>query len=264
MKKILIVGDSCVDMYWVGHTSGLSAEAPIPVVKQSQLLVMPGMAGNVQRLLQDLSGVETQLVYGPHLPVKNRLVLEDGTQLARWDVEDWCTPLTAADIAAGHQPDAIIVCDYSKGAISLEALRELRRLAEEGCPIFIDTKGDPFAWLGLPDVTLFPNQLEYAAWRDHYDWMPRVVHKMGAQGMRYLEFGEEKGCIASRAFTVRNVCGAGDSVVAGYAYAKVTGMLDSDALYFAADCAGSFVSSSFSERKIASCIKDHWSKCTSS
>ncbi len=266
-KRVVIVGDSCVDLYWVGVVSGLSAEAPVPVVKQTSSLALPGMAGNVQKLLQDLGGVETQLVLGPnpHLPIKNRLVTEDGTQLARWDVEDWCTPIPDGttlieDVGA---TSAVIISDYGKGAVDARLVKELRTFSEgSDVPLFVDTKSDPFVWIGLPNVTLFPNALEYAQWKAHYDWMPSVVYKHGASGMTYLEYGEAKFSVPARATQVKNVCGAGDSVLAAFTHAIVTGRSPEDAMYFAADCAGSFVSSDYKTRSIISacgCVERAWS-----
>src|SRR5690606_28213031 len=44
---ILIVSDVMLDRYWHGGTSRISPEAPVPVVKVSQVEDRPGGAGNV-------------------------------------------------------------------------------------------------------------------------------------------------------------------------------------------------------------------------
>jgi bifunctional ADP-heptose synthase (sugar kinase/adenylyltransferase) len=237
-------------MYWVGTVAGVSAEAPVPVLKQSSVSAMPGMAGNVQKLLQDLGHLETSLIIGqtPHLPIKNRLMTEGGDQLARWDIEDWCTSLVEEDLNITPAPDAIIICDYAKGAISLEAVKKLRSLCESGIPLFVDTKGDPFVWIGLEQVTLFPNQLEYSRWKDHYDWMPSVVWKQGAQGMSYLRFGKELEHQSATCSRPLNVCGAGDSVIAAWVSASLTHVTTETPLHFASVIAGEFVSRPFNER----------------
>lgn len=259
-KRVVVVGDNCLDLYWIGEAVGLSAEAPVPVVKQSGSLALPGMSGNVQKLLQDLGGIETQLVLAPnaHLPIKNRLVTSDGTQLARWDWEDWCTPLTKSDLRSaleGFTTDVIIISDYNKGALSAEVLKELRDEAEDfGTPLYVDTKNDPFLWIGLPNVTLFPNSVEYARYRDHYDWMPRVVYKQGAAGMSYLEYGETRFTQRAQARIIRNVCGAGDAVLAAWVSAEVRGSLPEDSLSIASQAAGSFVERSFAERHLTSSV----------
>lgn len=247
MKKIAIFGDNCVDAYWIGTAHGLSAEAAVPVIKQTRILSLPGMAGNVQKILQDLGGVETTLFQPllPHLPIKNRLMTESGEQLARWDIEDWCAPVEVDTLMPGipEEFSAAIICDYQKGAVDSCLASRLRSYAEQGLPLFIDTKRDPFIWLGVPQATLFPNDLEYSQWKSHYDWMPSVVHKMGADGIEFLSYGKRVGSLAANAPCVRNVCGAGDSVIAAYAYAQVILGRDIEgSVAFAIDISGEFVS----------------------
>lgn len=260
MKKIAIIGDNCVDAYWVGKVSGVSAEAPVPVVKQSSLLAFPGMAGNVQKLLGDLGGVQTQLIIaeGGSLPTKNRLVTEEGTQLARWDVDDYCTPLSPEEFTRverdGWCPDALIVCDYGKGAISPYVVSRLRTYAEAGIPLFVDTKGDPFTWLGV-DATLFPNQHEFAQWQSHYEWMPSVVLKRSSDGIAYLRYGDELMSLPAEARQVRNVCGAGDAVIAAFTWGAVVGAPIAGALSLANRAAASLVERDFDRRGIDITVK---------
>lgn len=253
-KKILVIGDSCLDMYLVGSATGLSAEAPIPVVKQSSTVIYPGMAGNVARLLMDSSSVTPELLLPAdlHIPVKTRLMLEDGAQLARWDFEDWCSGFSEVELRAlasrGAEFAAIIVSDYGKGTVT-DALHEvLTNLALQGIPLFVDTKGDPFRWLGLQNITLFPNEKEYLQWREHYDWMGSVVHKQGASGMRLLKFGEEQFRVAAATANAVNVCGAGDVVIARFCEATLCGNGLWGSLQYANSFAGDYVQRPFNCR----------------
>lgn len=251
-RVVVVIGDCCVDLYWVGDIYGLSAEAPIPVVKQTHTLALPGMAANVAQLLSGLGGVQVDLMEPSpaHRPIKNRLVTSAGTQLARWDVEDYCWPLQPVDFHwdSGTYPDAIIVSDYGKGAVDQYVIGRVRTAAERGIPLYVDTKGDPYVWLGLPNCTLFPNSQEYLSWRSHYDWMPQVVHKMGPEGMEYMTYGKVVGGVAATARAVQNVCGAGDMVLAAYVHATLAGRDVEGAMAFATDQVGALVERKFNER----------------
>lgn len=256
-KRIVVLGDRCVDLYWVGAVSGISAEAPVPVVKQSAVVALPGMAANVAKLLGDLGGVEVQFLTPAedHLPVKNRLVTEDGTQLARWDFEDWCAAYQNGDTLIPYGgADAVVISDYSKGSVDAKLVKELRTYSESGTPLFIDTKNDPFLWAGLENVILFPNAKEYLQYQDHYDWMPSVVWKRGALGMTYMEYGEEKFSCRAEATQVRNVCGAGDAVIAAWTSAAVRGSLPEDSLRIASQAAGAYVERPWNDRRLTSVV----------
>lgn len=254
MQRIAIFGDNCFDVYWIGEARALSAEAPVPVVKSSRVLTLPGMAGNVHALLSGLGSIDAQLILplAGHDSVKNRLMTEEGIQLARWDVEDFCTPYTEEDLQRFNPAsiDAIIVSDYEKGAIDALTLSYLRSWGEAGTPIFVDTKRDPWTWLGVPGVTLFPNALEFSRWRSHYEWMPSVIYKQGELGISYLRYGEDLLHLPAKATTVRNVCGAGDAVIAAFTWAAVRGYSTRDALAFANRKAAELVSLPFDKRGI--------------
>lgn len=250
---ITVVGDNALDMYWVGTCHSVSAEAPIPVTKVERVLTYPGMAGNVAAMIPGCTLLQPT---HPHLAMKNRLVTPEGQQIARWDVEDYCYPLTPTDWERLPDSDAIIVCDYNKGAIDSLAVAKLRSLAESGTPLFVDTKRDPFMWLGV-DVTLFPNRVEYSQFQSHYDWMPKVVLKKSAEGADYMEFGKvidstpvSNGsmCFGQKIPVVRNVCGAGDCVIAKWVSTKLVGGSNKYCLENAVWAASKYVERPFDQR----------------
>lgn len=254
VPQILIFGDIGVDVYYVGSPRGLSAEAPVPVLTQTEVLALPGMAGNVAVALGNL-GIQATLVQpaNPHYPVKNRVITQDGHQLARWDVDDWCSGYTAEDFAgalgACPSPQAIIVSDYGKGAITKYAQDKLISLAASGIPVYVDTKGDPMGWLG-ENITLFPNSQEYKRWENNYRWLPSVVYKRGAQGIAYLRYGTPVYSLDAWAMIVNNVCGAGDIVIAAWAASQVQGYTKELSLKYANEAASALVEQPFQDRGV--------------
>lgn len=254
--SILVFGDAGADVYYVGEPRGLSAEAPVPVLRQTRVLALPGMAANVAALLGAL-GVDASLCQpaNPHFPVKNRVITGDGHQLARWDVDDWCTPYTADDFQrlAGDIRGAtsIIVADYGKGSIDKYTQSKLLSVIQ-GTPIqlYVDTKGDPMGWLG-ENVTLFPNAKEYQQWENNYRWLPQVVYKRGAQGIAYLQFASPVHSLEANAMMVQNVCGAGDMVIAAWAVGRAKGYSIEQSLAYANEAAACLVEQAYDDRGVS-------------
>ena len=59
--KVLVIGDSCEDVFIYGNITRVAPEAPVPVVVPVRQESNPGMAGNVVANLQAL-GAEVDLI----------------------------------------------------------------------------------------------------------------------------------------------------------------------------------------------------------
>ena len=55
-KTVLVVGDVMLDRYWTGKTSRISPEAPVPVVRVTEIDDRPGGAANVALNVASLGG----------------------------------------------------------------------------------------------------------------------------------------------------------------------------------------------------------------
>jgi D-beta-D-heptose 7-phosphate kinase/D-beta-D-heptose 1-phosphate adenosyltransferase len=232
--KILVVGDLMTDKYYFGTTTRISPEAPIPVVAVYETKQFSGGAGNVRQNLSAL-GAESRLEGGWHnkgtylvYPEKNRLMVGN-TQIARWDEYDKVDPikLERLDEAILHwTPNAIIVSDYGKGSVDQAVINWLEDFswAHKDKPIFIDTKRSPEEFHNLGTlVTFFPNQAEYHQYQNEYDNCRSVVLKQGEKGISQKEFNNTLLSYPAWAKQVVSVCGAGDTVIAAYAFASCTG-----------------------------------------
>lgn len=238
MKNILVLGDWMTDVWWVGKMRGISAEATIPVIKIITKLTFDGGAGNVFWGLRKL-GVRSLLPLIQNVspcPIKNRLVLEDGTQLARWDERDWCEPIEVCDTDRRGPWDAIVVADYAKGAITEKYIESI------DAPMwFVDSRKSPRWWTDLiaPDkITFFPNLKEYAQYHSAFDSMPNVVLKLGPEGLCFRQYGVPLYSEPATARKVVSVCGAGDTVMAAYVMASLRGDSPATALTVAAFAGG--------------------------
>ena len=78
-SNILLIGDSCTDVYDYGTCDRISPEAPVPVLKINKTESLPGMALNVKKCLEAL-GNQVTLHTNKEKIVKNRFVCEKTKQ----------------------------------------------------------------------------------------------------------------------------------------------------------------------------------------
>ncbi|TBR43202.1 bifunctional D-glycero-beta-D-manno-heptose-7-phosphate kinase/D-glycero-beta-D-manno-heptose 1-phosphate adenylyltransferase HldE [Marinomonas agarivorans] len=190
-KHILVVGDVMLDRYWHGGTSRISPEAPVQVVKISNIEDRPGGAANVALGLAQLgvkvtlagivgndenaealtsclekAGVACQFVVSDTCPTITKLrLMSRHQQLIRMDFEESFAEFEQNDglndvvSLAAREADAVIFSDYAKG--TLVNVRELISIVNRiGVPSFIDPKGKDFSiYEGATLVK--PNLLEF-------------------------------------------------------------------------------------------------------
>jgi D-beta-D-heptose 7-phosphate kinase/D-beta-D-heptose 1-phosphate adenosyltransferase len=190
--QVLVVGDVMLDRYWVGGTSRISPEAPVPVVKVHGVDDRPGGAGNVALNIAALGsgaslisvvgqdeaaealrsrlksvGIHTDFQISAGKPTITKLrVMSRHQQLLRMDFEETFGPEDSnsfLDKAKQRLPlmGAMVLSDYAKG--SLQDVQSLIRAAREaGVPVLVDPKGADFArYRGATLMT--PNLHEFEA-----------------------------------------------------------------------------------------------------
>jgi D-beta-D-heptose 7-phosphate kinase/D-beta-D-heptose 1-phosphate adenosyltransferase len=172
--QILVVGDIMLDRYWYGGTSRISPEAPVPVVKVSQIEDRPGGAGNValniaalgagvtlvgitgddeagEALAERLRAARVYcnfLVSSQYPTITKLRVISRQQQLLRMDFEEGFAESDAAamtkralDLVAPM--GAVILSDYAKGALA-DPQPLIKAAREHGVPVFVDPKGSDF------------------------------------------------------------------------------------------------------------------------
>ncbi|GAA0350753.1 bifunctional D-glycero-beta-D-manno-heptose-7-phosphate kinase/D-glycero-beta-D-manno-heptose 1-phosphate adenylyltransferase HldE [Morganella psychrotolerans] len=189
---VLVVGDVMLDRYWHGPTSRISPEAPVPVVKVTEIEERPGGAANVAMNIASLGAnsrlvgltgiddaaralterlnevnVRCDFVGLPTHPTITKLrVLSRNQQLLRLDFEEGFAdvdpqPMLERIEQALPHIGALVLSDYAKGALAhVEAMIALAR--KSGVPVLIDPKGTDFArYRGATLLT--PNMSEFEA-----------------------------------------------------------------------------------------------------
>ena len=145
--KVLLIGDSCTDVYKYGEVKRLNPEAPVPILELKRENITNGMAWNVYNNLKAF-GLDVYMLTNDEKIIKTRYIDEKSNQqILRVDKEPKIKPLkyqqpfherSNTDPPSDDWYDAMVISDYDKGFITQEKMFELVNWFEG--PVFIDTK----------------------------------------------------------------------------------------------------------------------------
>jgi len=206
--NVLLVGDSCLDVYHYGVCERMSPEAPVPVFKETRQETKLGMSGNVRLNLESL-GADVFHHHNTEKIKKHRFIENNyNQQLFRYDEGENITIKPMLPLTFGNF-DAVVVSDYNKGFITPGSFRLLQEQLNPLVPIFVDSK--------KKDLRIFKNCIikinESEVKRGTIDPTQEVVVTLGGHGALWKNqiFKTEK-------VDVYDVCGAGDVFLAGLVY----------------------------------------------
>lgn len=228
--KVLLVGELCNDEYVYCDVNRVSPEAPVPVADINWINKMDGMAGNVANNLRAF-GIDV-------LHYRNRadqgikkvryVDIKTGHHLLRVDTtHPNITPFDVRKVSDDlEQYDAIVISDYNKGYVTYEAVQQLRALFNG--PILIDSKKDDLGQFEGCIVKI--NEDEYNKAKS----LPRsLIVTLGSKGAMYNE-----QVFPSPPVEMFDVCGAGDTFLAGLTYKMLQGESIGPCIEYANKCAG--------------------------
>jgi D-beta-D-heptose 7-phosphate kinase/D-beta-D-heptose 1-phosphate adenosyltransferase len=221
--KILLVGDSCVDVYRYGTVDRISPEAPVPIFKLSHEEERPGMASNVLANLNALD-CDVTFITGQN-SIKTRLIdLRSKQHIVRIDQD-----ITSESISSKSLPDlsgfdAILISDYDKGSVSYDLISFIRN--KYTGPIFLDTKKRDLAQFW--GIYVKVNEQEY---NNRWSINDKLIVTLGSNGVVWKNFKDENRDVIFPAPKVEvvDVCGAGDTFTSSlvYAYLLSEGQMNS-------------------------------------
>jgi bifunctional ADP-heptose synthase (sugar kinase/adenylyltransferase) len=206
--NVLLVGDSCLDVYHYGICERMSPEAPVPVFKETSQENRLGMSGNVKLNLESL-GFNVTHLHNTEEIKKHRFIEERyGQQLFRHDEGEKSKVKPLQSIPDGEF-DAVVVSDYNKGFITPDSFKYLKKQLSPSTPFFVDSK--------KRDLRIFENCIlkinELEASRAAFEETQEVVITLGSKGASWKNkiFKTDK-------VDVFDVCGAGDVFLAALVY----------------------------------------------
>jgi D-glycero-beta-D-manno-heptose-7-phosphate kinase len=242
MKKVLVIGDSCTDIFRYGKCDKLSPEAPVPIFNPTRTTGNGGMAINVYENLKAL-GIEADIITNDIRPVKTRYVDEVSNQmLLRVDKKDEIRPITADTIQniEYNKYNAIIISDYDKGYLSED---DINYITSAHKLVFLDTKKELNSW--VYDATIIKiNESEFLRNKEILsDYVMKINSNLivtkGKDGatlnmIEDFSIDDEKN--------IRDLSGAGDTFLAGLVADYIKNNYIRKAITFANRCASWVIS----------------------
>ena len=231
--KILLIGDSCIDRYHYGTCDRMSPEAPVPVFKVSHTENQDGMALNVKSNLEGL-GVKVDILTNAEEIVKVRHIdMKSRQHLLRvdWGEEKAVQPLSPdlLDDIDFELYDGVVISDYDKGLITPAVIGKILNRCDNK-PIFVDSKKNDLS--PYEGCILKINEKE----RREAQKLPskcELIVTLGERGASYQ--GRE---FATKKVEIFDVCGAGDTFLAGLSSAFLLTQDMGRAIIFANLCGG--------------------------
>lgn len=203
--KLLLLGDSCKDVYQYGYVDRVSPEAPVPVFTPTRQLSRKGMAANVGENLKNLL-VDYDCHFGGS-SIKTRFIDERShQQLMRID-EDCCQKKFKLDELNNLDLyDGVVISDYNKGFLDKETMCEL--VSRVSCPVFLDTKKKDLS--GLESCFIKINEHEYSQLESH------TGNIIVTRGQAPIIYNDKEYPVKNT--NVFDVTGAGDTFLASFAF----------------------------------------------
>lgn len=236
MKKILVVGESCRDIFVYCKAERLAPDLPIPVLSIIEQKENPGMAANVERNIKGIfSNVDLYTNEKWQEVTKTRYIHRDTNHIfIRVDTDHHIPRINVESIPLSKY-DIIAISDYNKGFLHEEDISYI--LARHN-NVFIDTKKILGDWAEKAKFIKI-NNYEYERSKPYISGAvaDKIIHTKGDQGCIF------KGKLypVAQKVEVKDTSGAGDSFFAAL-IVKYTETGDIEkAIDFANECASQVV-----------------------
>ena len=221
--KILIVGESCLDVFVYGKVNRLEPAAPVPIVQTIEIVENAGMAMNVKNNFKSLGGAADIVTNSNWRNIKKTRVVEKKTNhmFLRWDQNDSSYGKIQIDSIKFSLYDAVIISDYNKGFLSKE---DIRKISNMHSLVFLDTKKSLGPW--AENVTFIKIN------SDEFDRAEEITKKM--KNKIIITLGENGASHQGTTYPVekteiKDLSGAGDTFIAALCkkYCETRDIVDS-------------------------------------
>lgn len=208
MKKILVIGESCLDVFTYCDAKRLCPDVPVPVLNVVKTTTNPGMAANVYRNIQKLEESCSLLTNEKWQNVtKTRFVDEKSNHhFVRVDSPHEFEPISVSkDFLSEFE--LIAISDYNKGFLTKETIQFI---CENHPLVFVDTKKPVSEFLNSAKYIKI-NNFEYQNSKPYLtpELEKKIIHTDGENG---CYFGGSN--YAVNKVEVKDTSGAGDSFFA--------------------------------------------------
>jgi bifunctional ADP-heptose synthase (sugar kinase/adenylyltransferase) len=248
VKKIAIIGESCIDEYAYGECERVCPEAAALCFSHNNdmIKVSHGMASNVYRnaiSLNKNAGFDISLICSNSKIIKRRFVDKRyNTIVFREDINDVVERIDLSKHKF-QDYDCIIFSDYCKGFLLESDIIQICESKNKECKVFIDTKKQILNIASHVDFIKI-NSIEF---KRNADDLSRISNRCnlivttGEEGAT-LYNRDGKTNFAAEKIQLRDVCGAGDTFLAALSLKYLETNNINDAIIFANQCAAIVVS----------------------
>ena len=241
--KILIVGDSCTDVFIYGDITRLSPEAPVPVFNPRKTVENPGMSKNVASNVEVLGSTIYSITNKNSIRKVRYVDKSSNHMVLRVDEHDYCSRIDTdilykirdnkchMSMSGDVEVDAIIISDYCKGFLHED---DIKWICDNNKNVFVDTKKKFGSWIESADFIKI-NFIEYTNNKEFLDnnegFLDKTIVTCGDKGCLFRgdRYSVEK-------VPIKDLSGAGDTFLAALVveYLKSNDIVKS--INFAQEC----------------------------
>jgi len=236
--RILVIGDSCEDVFIYGNIERVCPEAPVPVFNPTHQTKNDGMAKNVVANLEALEA-KVELITNSNDIKKIRYVDNRSNQLVlRVDEHDYCDRINHNKLTHLNGYDAIIISDYHKGFLHED---DIKYICDKYDNVFVDVKKYLGAWVqnaNFIKINEFEHKTNLEFWPDCSKLLlEKLIITRGSGGCEYMGkiFPPEKEVV------IKDVSGAGDTFLAGFAFEYLKNNNVEESIRFAQECSSKVI-----------------------
>ena len=240
-KKILLIGESCKDIFHYCNANRLCPDIPVPVLNIVETKTNWGMTLNVyNNLIKYVKNCDVITNTDKDDITKTRFVdLKSNHMFVRVDSDNTQDKIDLSLVKQKLKEtnyDLIIVSDYNKGFLSENDIEQISHMGD----VFLDTKKILDTWAKNIKIIKINNYEYLNSLKNinkHNCLKKIIIHTDGKNGCYYngINFPVDE-------VDVKDSCGAGDSFLAGLAIEYLHTKNISESIKFANNCASYVVS----------------------
>jgi D-beta-D-heptose 7-phosphate kinase/D-beta-D-heptose 1-phosphate adenosyltransferase len=207
--KILVIGESCNDVYCYGKVNRLAPEAPVPVFQPINVVEIGGMAMNVYENIKSLE-VDVDIVTNENWKeISKKRFIDDKTNqmFLRVDTNDLQYGRVDLSKITWNNYQAIIISDYDKGFLTKE---DIKFICNNHKNVFLDTK-KILGEYAKKALFIKINNYEFEATKNaiNKEIKDILIITLGGGGCMYRD-----QIFPVPQVDVKDTCGAGDTFIA--------------------------------------------------
>ncbi len=232
MSKILVIGETCRDIFNYGECSRLCPEAPVPIFNPYEIQENAGMAMNVQNNISSL-GEECDLITNNNWhDIKKIRHIDQRTNhmFIRIDENDDNYGRCNLNNIDWKKYDAVVISDYNKGFLTESDIRTITN--NHNC-VFMDTKRTLGSWANK----VYYIKVNYSEYLKTKQFLTKVLEDklivtMGSRGSKYRDT-----VYSVPKVEIKDTSGAGDTFISGLVVKYVQTRDIEKSIIYANECA---------------------------